>query len=375
MRKFLLISLSLLLLSCISPIQGSLSLLSSTRIIITQDGYVLDCQNKQYQDITINANSVTVRYCNAVGSISNQGGIDINGNNNVIINNTVSGACMVGIDINGNNNIIEGNDISGSRQCAGTSGADADGIRVFGDGNKIINNRVHSISLVENPTAHIDCIQSFGVNLTNVEIIGNVCDVAHSGVQIDSGYKITGMTIMENVFRASRPLNLYVDGVLVKNNVFIGKSLSENVNGTFVSFRDSKNITFTNNIILNTTVGILTQTNATTLGGNNVFWNDSGVAPRRDSGYSGNASNLKWKSDKWQTINPMLDSNYLTGNLSICYAGLGCVPATATPTVTPTRTPTSTLTQTITPTNTVTSTPTPRCDSKYLPNICIYKLP
>lgn len=270
---------------------------------------------------SIRANNVTIEGFVSKNNDSNSGAFECIASGCIIKNNKIENSCMAGIILKGNDGLAENNIISKSRQCDG-SGSDADGIRVFNDGNKIIGNHVSNISLAENPTAHIDCIQSWGT-LTNTLIHGNFCDTAHAGVQTDSGYSVQGITITENKFIASRPLNVYGDGLIVMNNVFIGRTIT-GFNGSFISFRDSKNIIFTNNIILNTTDGILTQVGATILGGNNVFWNDSGLPPRRDSGYNGNPSSLKWASDKWQTVNPLLDANYFTGNQLVCYAGLGC---------------------------------------------------
>lgn len=344
------------------------------RLTINQSNYVVPCEGLVYAGITINGNNNVIENCTSKDALGNIGGIAVNGDNNQILNNNVKGSCMAGVIVRGNNNLIQGNDISGSRQCGG-SGADADGIRVFNNGNRIINNNVYGISLADNPTAHIDCIQSWGT-LTNTLIQGNYCNVAHAGVQTDSGYKVTNLTITGNVFITSRPLNVYCDGCNVTSNVFIGRVVT-GFNGAFVSFRDSVNITFTNNVVLNTTDGILTRVGATTKGGNNVFWNDSGVAPRRDGGYNGQPSNLKWKSDKWQTVNPMLDADYFTGNLSLCYAGLGCaeVTPTATPTKVITQTAIFTLTPTITPTATVRPTTTPQCYYPVGGKICFWSTP
>lgn len=327
------------------------------RQTINQNGYTLDCKGQVYAGITVNGDNNKVINCRVQDSIGNIGGIAVNGDNNQILNNDITGACMAGVIVRGNGNLIQGNEISRSRQCGG-SGADADGIRVFNNGNRIIGNDVRNISLAENPTAHIDCIQSWGA-LTNTLIQDNYCDTAHAGVQIDSSHKVENITIIGNRFIASRPLNVYGNELIVKNNVFVGRIVT-GFAGAFVSFRDSTNITFTNNIIFNTTDGVITGTGATKQGGNNVFWNDSGIPPRRDSGYNGTPSNLNWKSDKWQTINPMLDKNYFTTNPLVCYAGLGCIetfPPTSTVTVTATRIPTST----ITPTQTITPTATAFC--------------
>lgn len=327
--------------------------------INVKEGVIVICANPRTCIIAgaaINTNS-TINGFYSLNNPLNDGGITGSGSGYKILNNKVEGSCMVGVKLNGANGLAEGNEISKSRQCSGSSDPDADGIRVFGSGHTIRGNYIHSISQLENPTAHIDCIQSWG-GLINTIIHGNVCDVIHAGIQIDSGDVVINLTITNNVFNTSRGLNVYVDGVTVANNVFIGKIVS-GVNGSAIGFRTSRNITFKNNIIYNTTGGLYVESGAIVASGNNVVWNDNSSRPGR---WGGSIS-----TDKFQTANPQLTGNWITGNQSLCYAGLGCSGlVTPTPTKTATATPSSTLTPTpkiptvsVSPTAVITLSPTP----------------
>jgi len=248
--------------------------------------------------ISSNGDNTIVQNFVSENNDSNSGAFDVfEGATGVEIRDTVSkNSCMAGIILRGNSNLAEGNEIFKSRQCGG-SGPDADGIRVFGDGNVIRGNYVHDISLAENPTAHIDCIQNWGT-LLNTIIEGNTCNVVHAGIQTDVG-NVHNIIIRNNVFVASRPLNMRGEGLKITNNVFVGNAAS-----AYVLLQSSSNVTFQNNIIYNTSDGFLTSVGSVIAGGHNIFYNSSGKAPRRDSGYNYVNGQLKWPTDKWQ-VNPI----------------------------------------------------------------------
>lgn len=269
----------------------------SERVNVTRSGIIFQANGKvTIQGFVISTSNTKVIGFYSLNSSNNSGAFYVNGSGNTIKNNIAEGPCMAGIVLNGNSNLAENNEIFKSRQCGG-SGADADGMRVFGDGNVIRGNYVHSISKASNPTAHIDCIQNWGT-LLNTIIEGNTCNVADAGIQTDVG-NVRNITIRNNVFTASRPLNIRGEGLKITNNVFVGNAAS-----SFVSLQSSSNVTFQNNIVYNTSDGILTSPGMITAGGYNIFYNSSGKAPRRDSGYSYVSGKLKWPTDKWQ-VNPM----------------------------------------------------------------------
>lgn len=271
----------------------------------------------------------------SMNSDAYHGAIIVDGNSNIIRNNIIEGACMTGIGLSGNNNLAENNEIFKSRQCfkLGTNelvnGADADGIRIFDDGNIARGNYIHDLSLIQNPTAHIDCFQSWGT-LTNAIIEHNICDVIDhthpssykSGMQTDIG-NVHNIIIRNNIFRVVRGLNIRGEGINVINNVFIG----DNQPTSYVYFAEVSNTIIQNNIVYDTATGILTGAGITQ-GGYNIVYNSNGVPARRDSGYSGNAGSYKWPTDKWQTINPMFvnpsaGDYHLQPGSPACNSGIG----------------------------------------------------
>lgn len=363
MKKLILI-ISIILSACTQPrtTLATQQLLAAPlpRLSITTDNIPYDCGGKVYKGIDLRADNVKLSNCFSVDSATNTGGVYIEGNGNTVSNVTVTGACMTGFQINGNNNIVEFNDISKSRQCDGQSGKDADGLRLIGSGNVIRYNYIHDIaySATENSTAHIDCIQAWQF-ISNTTIEGNICDVVHAGIQTDAATNTVNLTIKNNFFRAARPLNLRCATCFISGNIFVGKVVL-NVTGSYIIIPDSINITFVNNIIYETTLGILGRNTTWAGRGLNIFWNDTlGLPVRRDSDYNGSGI----ASDKWYTVNPRM-----SGFCSLAFPAIGApctgVSTPQSPTVTATiatNTPicTGASCQTITPTSTASFTPSP----------------
>jgi parallel beta-helix repeat protein len=122
--------------------------------------------------------------------ISVEGG----GTRNEIRGNTITKARIAGIHVETNYNTIEKNDISRTLRCPEGAfkfnDADADGIRLFGTGNVFRWNYIHDIKLKDpegnngelnckgydnDEDPHIDCLQSFNVNVEETTIEQNVC--------------------------------------------------------------------------------------------------------------------------------------------------------------------------------------------------------
>ncbi len=94
----------------------------------------------------------------------------------IIESNTVTHAATTGISISGQRITVRENLVSAT--VAGGDG-DADGVRFFGNGLRIISNSIQDISVKGSPAApHPDCFQTFdtGHSATfDVDIIGNAC--------------------------------------------------------------------------------------------------------------------------------------------------------------------------------------------------------
>lgn len=95
---------------------------------------------------------------------------------NVIVEGFVSrGAESTGIVANGENVTLQNNEVTQVEY----AGDDVDAIRFFGDGARILNNRVYDLEANEVEDSHVDCIQTFAVSgpgSSDVVIQGNRCE-------------------------------------------------------------------------------------------------------------------------------------------------------------------------------------------------------
>lgn len=316
MKKIILILLIVILVSCATPTQKSL-LASLARVTITQNNTTYTC-TQPVAGVTVNASGVTVQNCTVTGDSSNAGGIAVNGSNNTILNNVITGACMAGIIVRGDDNLIQGNEISKSKQCAGTSGPDADGIRYFNNGNVIVGNYIHDILYDSvNTTAHIDCFQTWG-GASNTVIENNICDnatnnatLAGSGANIEND---TGAIFRNNYFRIAGKqimVESSSSNTVIERNIFISGPVIPYPPYQYGIFGSGSNETANNNIFFGKK-----SENGTSflLGVSNISGNLIGVDPKMD------------------------------GYCSLAYPNIGipCGGTTATPTITPTMTVTAT---------------------------------
>jgi len=158
---------------------------------------------------------------------------------NVVKGNRIYRASSSGITIEGRQNLIEANDISHTIQYPPGgpvfNGADADGIRPFGTGQIIRNNRVHDIrgSDPGNLDPHIDCIETWGP-ASYILFEQNVCDadggdfVVVQGAQIeDSSGPVSHVMFRNNIFMHVRM------GVHIEEVASTGIITIKVVNNTF----------------------------------------------------------------------------------------------------------------------------------------------
>jgi hypothetical protein len=101
-----------------------------------------------------------------------------------VIDNRIWRAEMAGVNINGVYDLIQSNEIWDTQQvpvnlggiyaaCQTPGGADADGMRFFGQHHDIRSNYLHDISdgTPANPSPHIDCFQTWGSSAMTVDDI------------------------------------------------------------------------------------------------------------------------------------------------------------------------------------------------------------
>ncbi|GAA5110777.1 right-handed parallel beta-helix repeat-containing protein [Pseudonocardia adelaidensis] len=102
-------------------------------------------------------------------------GIRVNADNVVVEGFVSKGAESTGIVANGENVTVRDNEITQ----VDYAGDDVDAIRFFGDGAQILNNHVYDLEGNEVEDSHVDCIQTFAVNMpgsSDVVIQGNRCE-------------------------------------------------------------------------------------------------------------------------------------------------------------------------------------------------------
>ena len=158
---------------------------------------------------------------------------------NVVKGNRIYRASSSGITVEGRQNLIEANDISHTIQYPPGGpvfdGADADGLRPFGTGHILRNNRVHDIrgSDLGNLDPHIDCIETWGP-ASDILFEQNVCDIDDGdflvvqGAQIeDSSGPVSRVTFRNNIFMNVRM------GIHVEEIGSTGITLVRVVNNTF----------------------------------------------------------------------------------------------------------------------------------------------
>jgi hypothetical protein len=156
---------------------------------------------------------------------------------NVVVEGFVSrGADSTGIWVQGTNITVQNNEITQVRFV----GEDLDAIRFFGNGTKIIGNRVHDLEGTEDiGDSHVDCIQTFatsGPGSSDVLIQGNRCEgiraqcLMAEGPDVEDG---SGEGVSENW-------------------VFDGNFCDAHADAQSVSVQDVQNVTISNNEMVGT---------------------------------------------------------------------------------------------------------------------------
>lgn len=190
--------------------------------------------------------------------------------NCTIRNNRLYRNATAGIVIAGRNHLVEGNEIWGTIQNFPTwtsphSGADADGMRFFGQGHVVRANYIHDIhyGIPENPTPHIDCFQTWAAppeweEAQNIDFDGNWCTNldAIGPHQYGTGFMLanaSNLIIRNNIIQAYLGINSVGTGNLtIVNNTFAGDvSATTAYYPGGVALQSSPNATIENNIFYN----------------------------------------------------------------------------------------------------------------------------
>jgi hypothetical protein len=102
-------------------------------------------------------------------------GIRVEADNVVVEGFVSSGAESTGIVASGENITLQNNEVTQVE----FAGDDVDAIRFFGDGARILNNRVYDLEGNDVEDSHVDCIQTYAVSgpgSSDVVIQGNRCE-------------------------------------------------------------------------------------------------------------------------------------------------------------------------------------------------------
>jgi parallel beta helix pectate lyase-like protein len=157
-------------------------------------------------------------------------GIRVNADNVVVDGFVSRGADSTGIVANGQNITVRNNEITQVEY----AGDDVDAIRFFGDGTQILNNRVYDLEANEIEDSHVDCIQTFAVNLpgsSNVVIQGNRCEGIRAQCLMAEGPNDEGGS---------------GDGVS-RNWLFDGNYCESHAEAQSVALEDVQDVTISNN--------------------------------------------------------------------------------------------------------------------------------
>jgi hypothetical protein len=157
-------------------------------------------------------------------------GIRVEADNVVVEGFVSSGADSTGIVANGENITVRNNEITQ----VDYDGDDVDAIRFFGDGIQILNNRVYDLEGNDVEDSHVDCIQTFAVDLpgsSNVVIQGNRCE-----------------GIRAQCLMAEGPNDEYGSGEGVSRNwLFDGNYCDSHADAQSVALEDIQDVTISNN--------------------------------------------------------------------------------------------------------------------------------
>jgi len=238
---------------------------------VSIDGFEIEAFKPNYSGVEVPGNSYVeilncyIHECPTGGIRISRGALNAKVYGNILHHNG-----QYGISLSGTNGLIEKNEITQTVQyhpkgmLSTQTGADADGIRLFGANHIVRGNRVLNIGDVTdkgNLNPHSDCLQTWDVGtgepiLTNTIIEQNFFSVSHysgKGILIDAvhGNACHDLIIRNNVFEF-RDIGIAATSgefydIFIYNNVFKAK-LNDDVWGTSVALTNVTNYQVVNNI-------------------------------------------------------------------------------------------------------------------------------
>lgn len=255
------------------------------------------------------------------------GGIDVSGtsigalsSDVAVVGNLTEHNGQWGIHIVGSRILLEDNEVSGTVQHhpkgdpPGFSGADADGLRVFGDHHTIRGNFIHDIAdpadTEHNIDPHADCIQTWDRQdqggrpvMTDTVIEGNRCIIQHpsgKGLMMSALYSNAchHITVRNNIFEfrdegIEASQGTFHD-IFVYNNVFKA-NLDDTPWGVSINFHQSaENYDVRNNMMIDCHAEARSISSPDGIVDNNLVWYSDGSNP---SGTPGPMANELWGVD------------------------------------------------------------------------------
>ncbi|MFP4016327.1 MAG: LamG-like jellyroll fold domain-containing protein, partial [Halanaerobiales bacterium] len=257
--------------------------------------------------------------------------ISANGYNCRVIGNTIT-RMNVGIGLGGKNNLIENNDIS---HVTSNGKADADYMRLFGEGHIIRGNYMHDIYEEEYNGAHVDGFQGFdngGQIIRHILIENNFIDGTHQALILECGthYDSYDVTLRNNVFKDCTSAAVLLNGmkdVKVYNNTFINLS-QHGFRYNAIGVPPSTGEVY-NNIIYNGTRSIFSEGEGCTLNtSNNIIHNTSNNIVYNPESFPDDIVNVDplfidpANGDyRLHPNSPAVDNGYILENILIDYDG------------------------------------------------------
>lgn len=212
-------------------------------------------------------------------------------NHCTVRNNRLYRNALAGIEVYGRDNLVENNEIWGTIQYHPNwtkphPGADADGMRFFGQGHIIRSNYIHDLhyGIPENVNPHMDCFQTWADSQHEagkfITFERNFCTNldSQSSHEVGQGFMTedaSNLTIRNNIIQAYRGINAWRTPYLtIINNDFTG-----NVSATTAFFPKAVDLnsaaysTIENNIFYNLPSKTISVNDSTSTQGLNAGYN------------------------------------------------------------------------------------------------------
>ena len=287
---------------------------------IVVDGFEIEADMTNYRGVVVNGSTgVSIRACFVhdcpMGGIT----VTYGAQECEVVDNILEHNGNWGVEVVGSYALVAGNEILTTVQYhpkgiePGSTGNDADGLRIFGDHHTIRDNYIHDIAdptdTEHNIDPHADCLQTWDESsptgrpvMTDTVIERNRCRVEHSsgkGVIMEAihGEPCHDVVIRSNVFEfrdigVSASEGMF-ENIFIYNNVFKAL-LDDPVWGTSMHLTDVDSYEVYNNIIVDCHGEARKIEGGTGAVDYNLVWYSSGAAP---AGTPGEQEHELWGVD------------------------------------------------------------------------------